>query len=104
MKPMTGEIGKLSANGKQVGGFKYWTAIQNRNSLHTIVNASKFWLFEEGAGNEFLASFYSHNPDGNLRLIYEVDATIDLPEYTPDRMIARTIAIDLGVFDWMGGR
>src|SRR3990167_7442248 len=103
MKPMTGEIGKLSINGNQVGGFKYWTAIQNRNSLQTIVRASRFWLFEKVDTNTFQADFYSHNPDGNLHLVYSVPVTVDLPEYESDKMMSKILTFDLGMFDWMGG-
>ena len=102
MKPMTGEIGKLSLGGKQVGGFKYWTAIQNRNSLQTVVRASKFWMLEEVESNKFDAEFYSHNPDDKLKLVYSAPVTVDLPHYELDKMMSHVIEINLGVFDWIG--
>jgi len=103
MKPMTGEIGKLSLGGEQVGGFKYWTAIQNRNSLQTKVMASQFWLLREVANNKFQADFYSHIPDGELRLIYSTEVMVDFPEHEIDKMVSKTIEIELGTFDWTQG-
>ncbi len=102
MKPMTGEIGKLSIDGEQVGGFKYWTAIQNRNSLQTLVRASKFWLLKEVNTDKFQADFYSHNPDGNLKLVYSTPVTLTLPEYEIDKMMSSVIEMNLGKFDWTG--
>ncbi len=103
MKPMTGEIGKLSLNGKQVGGFKYWTAIQNRNSLETKVIASRFWLLKKVNGDKLQAEFYSHIPEGELQLVYSADAKINFPEYELNKMESKTIEIDLGKFDWLNG-
>ena len=103
MKPMTGEIGKLSLNGEQVGGFKYWTAIQNRNSLQTRVVASKFWLLKEIDTGELKADFYSHNPDGELRHIYSADITTTFPEYEVDKMMSKPISLELGTFNWVQG-
>mgnify|MGYP001584765003 CR=1 FL=1 len=103
MKPMTGEIGKLSLNDEQVGGFKYWTAIQNRNSLQTIVRASKFWMLKKADTTRFQADFYSHNPNGNLNLVYSTAVTIELPDYEIDKMQAKAIEMNLGVFDWLQG-
>jgi len=100
MKPMTGEIGKLSIGNKQVGGFKYWTAIQNRNSLQTIVKASKFWVLEKVDTNQFQAEFYSHNPGGNLHLVYTTDVDVNLPDCELDKMMSKTIEMNLGTFAW----
>lgn len=103
MKPMTGEIGKLSTDGEQVGGFKYWTAIQNRDSLQTIVRASRFWLLKAVKTDKFQAEFYSHNPDDKLKLVYSTDVTVQLPSYEIDKMQSKAIEMDLGVFDWLQG-
>ncbi len=102
MKPMTGEIGKLSLNGEQVGGFKYWTAIQNRRTLETRVIASRFWLLKEFNGNKLRADFYSHVPNDKLELVYSADVTIDFPEYDINKMMLNSIEMKLGVFDWTG--
>lgn len=102
MKPMTGEIGQLSLNGEQVGGFKYWTAIQNRRTLETRVIASKFWLFKEVNSNKLQADFYSHEPNDKLELVYSAGVTIDFPEYILDKTISHSIEMNLGMFDWTG--
>ncbi len=101
MKPMTGEIGKLSLDGEQVGGFKYWTTIQNRNSLQTKVIASKFWLLKEVKTNKLQADFYSRTFGGELELIYSASVTINFPEYEIDKMMHKSIEMDLGIFDWV---
>lgn len=103
MKPMTGEIGKLSLNGEQVGGFKYWTAIENRDTLQTRVIASKFWFLKEVDTHQLQAEFYSHAPDGNLKLVYSTDVTADFPEYELDTMMSQKIEMNLGTFDWLQG-
>lgn len=103
MKPMTGEMGKLSIDGQQVGGFKYWTAIQNRDTLQCHVVASKFWVLKKVATNNMKAEFYAFDFNDNLELIYQADATVDFPEYVLDRMISRKLDIDLGEFDWLQG-
>ncbi len=102
MKPMTGEIGKLSLDGEQVGGFKYWTAIQNRKTLETRVIASKFWLFKEVNGDKLRADFYSHVPNDKLELVYSADVSIDFPEHTLNKTISYPIEMNLGTFDWVG--
>lgn len=102
-QPMTGEIGKLSINGEQVGGFKYWTAIQNRDSLQTIVRASKFWLLREIYTDKFQADFYSHNPDDKLKLVYSSDVSVNFPPYELDKMTDGIIEMNLGTFDWLQG-
>ena len=104
MKPMTGEIGKLSLSGKQVGGFKYWTAIQNRDSLQTHVIAPRFWMLQEISTNKLEADFYSHNFNDKLELVYSANVTVSLPKYEVGKMMSKRIDMDLGTFDWLQGR
>lgn len=99
MKAMTGEIGKLSLNGEQVGGFKYWTAIIKLNPLHSRVIASKFWMLKKVDTNKLKAEFYTEI-NGKLKLIREGEVTVNLPEYELDKMITQPIELDIGDFDW----
>ncbi len=102
MKPMTGEIGKLSLNGEQVGGFKYWTAIRNRTTGQTRVRASRFWLLREVEANTFNAEFYVNTNEG-LECVYSTEVTAALPQSTVNKMVDKVIEMNLGTFDWVQG-
>ena len=102
MKPMTGEIGTLSVGDEQVGGFKYWTAIHNRDTGQTQVVASKFWLNKKPDSKKLDASFYFRTDEG-LDLAYNTKVTTKFPEYTLEKMTPSKIDMNLGKFDWLGG-
>ena len=53
--------------------------------------------------SNFQVDFYSHHPDGNLKLIYSTEAIINLPEHKLDKMMTNKIDMDLGTFDWLQG-
>lgn len=100
MKKMTGEWGKFSLNGEQIGGFKHWTAIIVKSPLSSRVIASQFWMFKKVDTNRLKAEFYAEKDD-DLKLIRSEDAIINLPEYTLDKMITRPIEITFeNAFDW----
>lgn len=98
MKAMTGEIGKLSQNGEQIGGFKYWTVLKYKNPSKTKVVAQKFWFFKNVTG-EVQAEFYSQLSN-KLKLIYTRPVTFIAPEYKLNQMTTELLLIDLGDFDW----
>ena len=100
MKAMTGEIGKLSFNGEQVGGFKYWTAIVKINPLHSHVIASQFWMLKKVDTDHLKAEFYTEVSD-SLKLVHSEDVIINLPEHELDKMITKPLRIDFErSFDW----
>jgi hypothetical protein len=102
MKLMTGEIGKLELNGEQVGGFKYWTAIQNRDTNETKVIASKFWTLRKLDNGKYTAEFYSRVED-KLELIYKAPVEIEFPEHEVNKTMTKQITLDLGKFDRIQG-
>lgn len=79
MRRMTGEIGKLSLKGEQIGGFKYWTAIVQKKPPYTRVIASKFWMFNKPDTDKLTASFYYDTGD-DLKQVLEKEVTVKLPE------------------------
>ena len=79
MRRMTGEIGKLSLNGEQIGGFKYWTAMVQKKPPYTRVVASKFWIFKKPETNNITAGFFYDTGD-DLKQVLEKEVTIKLPE------------------------
>lgn len=97
---MTGEIGTISLNGEQVGGFKYWTALQNKDTGQSRVIASKYQLLKQVSSGEFNFKFYSRVND-ELSLVYSVKGTIQFPDLTVNKTIDKNIEIDLGVFNWV---
>jgi len=98
MKAMTGEIGKLSQNGEQIGGFKYWTVLKQKNPPQTKVVAQKFWFFKDVKG-EVQADFYSQLSN-KLKLIYSKPVTLQIPEHQLNQMTTELLLMDLGNFDW----
>jgi len=97
---MTGEVGKLSLNGEQVGGFKYWTVVMRGKPPQTTVIASQFWMFEKVDSDRLVAEFYSLI-EGKYELIHTKEATIILPHHEMDKMTTVRLEMDLGGFDWL---
>lgn len=97
---MTGEIGKLSVNGDQVGGFKYWTAMVQKKPPRSRVVASQFWMFRKVEG-ELTASFF-YNLGDDLKLVLEKAVTIKFPEYELDTAINRPLVMEFeDGFNWL---
>lgn len=90
---MTGEIGKLSVEGRQIGGFKYWTAIVYPDK--TIVNAPLYWFFEQPP-RKLIADFYSDET-----LIYSKEVEIEPPDCALNKKINGTLTMSLGEFNWL---
>lgn len=98
MKKMTGEIGTLFLDDKQVGGFKYWTAVINPGRSHVI--ASQFWMLKKVETDKLKAKFYAE-VDSGLKLIREEDAIVNLPDCELDKTIVSPLRIDfVDSFDW----
>jgi hypothetical protein len=99
MNILSGEIGKLSFNGEQVGGFKYWTAMYNKTTGETKVKASKFWKLKD-CPNELEAEFYADTGD-TLKLVRKLNVKVTFPECKLNAMITSPLEINLGVYDWL---
>ena len=105
MKPMTGEIGKWVVDGKQVGGFRAWTArVRIQPPIKSRVIAEGFWVLEEINTDKVKASFYCENGD-SLKLVSEREAILHLPEnYELDKLILTPVEMTFGEdFDWRDG-
>ena len=99
---MTGEIGKLTLDGKQVGGFRNWTTfVQIKPPIKSWVIASGWWMLEKTDTNKLIASFYAEGA-GKLQLIREGEVIIDLPpDYALDTLIVEPIKMTFETdFDW----
>ena len=99
---LTGEIGKLELNGKEVGGFRGWTVfVHFEPPIHSWVMLTGYWLFKRIYG-PVKALFYSEDDHGNLRLVREYEVTIELPdEYPLDEMILDPVKLSFDKeFDW----
>lgn len=99
---MIGEIGKWMINGKQVGGFRNWTAIVELTPpIHSKVIASGFWMLNKINTDKVIASFYYEEGDG-LKLVCEREAIIHLPEdYPLDKLIIKPVEMTFEEdFDW----
>ena len=97
---LCGEIGKLVVDGEQVGGFRGWTVfVETKPPVCSWVMVAGYWLFKRIDG-KVRASFYSG--EDQLELIYESDASIELPdEYPLDKMILDPVKISFErKFDW----
>ncbi len=100
MNILSGEIGKLSLNGEQVGGFKYWTAVINKKNPSTHVIASQYWMFKKVDTDKLEAEFYTETRD-KPKLIYKREVTVKIPDCELDKMITSPIEMDLGSFSWL---
>ena len=99
---MTGEIGKLTLDGKQVGGFRNWTAfVQIKPPIKSWVIASGFWMLEKVNTNKLHADFYAED-NGELQLIKEGEVIVNLPlDYALDTLIVEPIEMTFEQdFDW----
>jgi len=96
MNILSGEIGKLSFNGEQVGGFQYWTAMFNKDTKETKVIASKYWKFKD-CPKELDAEFYSLVD--KLKLIHKTKVKVNLDCHL-DKMTIKPLELDCGVYDW----
>ena len=102
MKPMAGEIGKWVVDGKQVGGFRGWTAfVQPEPPARSRIIASGFWMLEKINTNKVIASFYFEGAVG-LKLIHERESIIHLPEdYPLDKLVLMPVEMTFEEeFDW----
>lgn len=102
MNRMTGEIGKLILDGKQVGGFRNWTAIVELTSpVHSKVIASGYWMLEKVNTDRLIAKFYAEGA-GKLQLIREEEVSINLPpDYALDTLIPEPMKMEFEHdFDW----
>ena len=101
-KTMTGEIGKLSLNGEQVGGFRNWTAITKITTpVKSHVIASGFWMLKKATTNKLDAEFYAEDA-GVLQLVSRGEVFVNLPpDYAIDTLILKSIKITFEEdFDW----
>ena len=102
MKPMTGEIGKLILDDRQVGGIRNWTVfIQIKPPTKSRVIASGWWMFERVNTNKLTTEFYVEDV-GVLRLIREKESIVNLPfEYALDILITEPLELTFEeAFDW----
>lgn len=102
---MTGEIGKLVLDDKQVGGFRNWTVfIKTAPPIKSRVIASGFWMLEKINTDKVLASFYYEDAN-SLILVCERETTIHLPEdYAMDELILTPVEMTFEKdFDWRDG-
>lgn len=102
MQKMTGEIGKLILDGKQVGGIRNWTAfVQIVPPIKSWVVASGWWMLEKVDTNKLKVKFYAEGA-GKLQLIREEEAIVNFPpDYALDTLITEPIEIKFGYdFDW----
>lgn len=100
---MAGEIGKWVIDGKQVGGFRGWTAIVELTPpVHSKVIASGFWMLEKINTDKVMASFYYQEEENSLMLICEREAIIHLPEdYPLDKLVIEPVEMTFEEdFDW----
>lgn len=100
---MVGEIGKWIIDGKQVGGFRAWTAfVQIKPPIKSRVIAAGFWMFEKSNTDKVTASFYWE--DDGLNLVCEREAIIHLPEdYPLDKLVIQPVEMTFEEdFDWRG--
>ena len=95
---VNGEIGTLSVNGKQIGGFLNWEIkampaglIPGGQRVPTKATASGFWLFEAmPEGGKVEAAFY--NRAGNkLALINKADVLAFVPGSETDKLTYQEI-------------
>ena len=86
---LTGQLGTLNKDGKQVGGFLDW-------QINAILNparqtpwkaykesawrgkANKFWILEKLEGDEFYATFYQRIRD-RLVIVSQLDVRVKVP-------------------------
>ena len=102
MQPMTGEIGKWVIDGKQVGGFRNWTAfVQIKPPIKSWVWASGFWMLNKINTDRVIASFY-YEDDDSLKLVCEREAILHLPESYPlDELVIEPVEMTFEEdFDW----
>ena len=102
MKPLTGEIGKLTLDGRQVGGIRNWTAfVQIKPPTKSWVIASGYWILEKVNTNKLQAEFYSEGA-GVLNLIKEGEVIVNLPpDYALDTLIVEPLTMTFKTdFDW----
>ena len=105
MKPMIGEIGKWVIDGKQVGGFRNWTAfVQIVPPIKSWVIVSGFWMLEKINTDRVIVSFY-YQEDDSLSLVCEREAIIHLPEdYPLDKLVLTPVEMTFEEeFDWRYG-
>ena len=74
MKSMTGEVGKLSLNGEQIGGFKYWTAVM---SVAFVGIEDKSHLISDGF--KVLDRIYTLLADVKLAKVVEIYVSLWVP-------------------------
>lgn len=99
MNILSGEIGKLSFKGEQVGGFKYWTAVYNKDTGETKVKVSKYWKLKD-CPQELEAEFYADTGD-TLKLIHKLNVKVNFPECPLNKMITQPLTLDCGKYDWL---
>lgn len=81
MKILTGEIGKLSINGKQVGGFRNWRVVIDRDTRKTDIYTTSYWMLEKPDTN-MTASFYAEL-NKRLKIVKEGEVILNLPDNYP---------------------
>ena len=98
---MRGEIGTLTQNGRQVGGFLDWnieTLFEKSRGLpipKTLASARSFWMFEDCNEDEFKAVFYVRL-DGKLEVAQEVNVAVRFPgHYLLDKHIKAELEMEL---------
>ena len=86
---LTGQLGTLNREGKQVGGFLDWqitselnTTKQSKWKAYKTSNwkakASRFWILEKLEGDEFYAIFYQRIQD-KLAIVSQLDVRVKVP-------------------------
>ena len=86
---LTGQLGTLSKDGRQMGGFLDWrisatldTTRQTRWKAYKErgwrAKASRFWILEKLEGDEFYAIFYQRIRD-KLAIVSQLDVKVKVP-------------------------
>jgi len=99
---LTGEIGKIVQDGKQVGGIRGWTVfVQTKPPIYSYVVAAGYWMTEKIASKVVTVEFYSQE-NGAMNLVCDKEGTLELPEeYVLDKLILETLKITFkDNFDW----
>ena len=94
---LTGELGTLNRDGRQVGGVLDWRIdalldSTGRSGWRTIerrsfkVRVRKYWVLEKLEGDKFHAIFYQFIR-GGLVVVTQHDVTVDIPDSPLDMII-----------------
>lgn len=86
---LTGQLGTLNKDGRQVGGFLDWRISATLDATRQTkckayketgwkAKASRFWILEKLEGNEFYAIFYQRIQD-KLAIVSQLNVKVKVP-------------------------